>query len=251
MSKLFSVCCLCLASLCAWSQEEARIKLIGVETGVDGIFGPMTGDKYIRAETAYYDDEEKNIETRTNKYYAGIKAEIRSLNNKFGFSGGLRFTWFQSSLGKTDYYESSSEFFYFMVSQTENSIEYLKVKEINESSTFIGVPLSMSWRPFRDKFLTWYFKGSLELNYRLNTSIDAVFVNPAMNQYNDEVTDRLQKSQKFNSMLGAYAGLKVGQYPKVVLSVEMGPSFFLNKNTSSLVDAIGAFSLQANIQYKL
>lgn len=251
MSKIFSVCCLCLISLCAWSQEEARTKLIGAEAGIDGIFGPMQGDKYIRAETAYYSDEEKNVQTLTNKYYGGVKAEIRSRNNKFGFSGGLRLTWLKSSLGKTDYYESSGEFFYFMVEQTQSSIEYLKVKEINEASTFIGVPLAVSWSPFREKFLTWYFKGALELNYRLNTSIDAVFVNPSMNQYNDEVIDRLQESQKFNSLLGTYVGTQWGRNSKVVFRVEMGPSFFLNNNTSRLIDAIGAFGVQASLQYKL
>lgn len=251
MYKIFSVCCLYMVSLCGWSQEESRIRLIGLEAGADAILGEVPEHDYIRAEVSYYGESEKNLQSLAYKFYGGVKTELRSRNNTFGFSGGLRFSRIVTSLGKGSSYYTTSDFFYFMVEQTDNSMEYLKVREINEASSYIGIPLAVSWAPFGQHLFTVYFKGGLELNYRVNTKTTVEFVDPAMDQYNDEVVDRLRDSQKFNSILSTYGGIKIGRNPKVAFSLEAGPSVFLTDNTSRIVDVTAGFGVQLNLHLTL
>ncbi len=253
MNKILIAGCLCLLCIGAWAQE-VRVTLVGLEAGVDGVIGTVPKHEYIRAETSFFGEAEKNLRSINWKAYAGVIGEIRSLNNKFGFSGGLRFTQINSSLGKDNYsyYSSSaSDFFYFMVAQTDNSIEYLKVKEINEASNYIGVPLSVKWIPFGEHLFNIYFKGGLEFNYRVSSKTDVVFVNEEMNQYNDAVTDQLRDTQKLVSIFSTSVGLKIGRNPKVFVSGELGPSVFLNSRTSSIVDVSAGFGGQINLHLTL
>jgi hypothetical protein len=254
MNRILSVFCLCMLSTYAWSQDstpqDSRIKLIGIEAGID-FLGGAPEHEYIRAETSYYGEAEKNLESLSHKRYTGIKAEIRSRNNKFGLSAGLRYTYIKSSVGKASYYSTTSDFFYFMTRQTDNSIEYLKVEEINESSHYIGIPLKVNWYPFPEHFFTFYFNAGLEFNYRVSTKTNVVFTNSEMNPFSDAVTDRLEQPRNVTSIIGTSVGVKIGQSKKVICTIEAGPSGFLSNRTSSIVDLKGGFGAQLNFKFVL
>ncbi len=246
--KILPVFCLCLLSLMSLAQDQ-RVRLIGLETGIDAIGGPVVECDCIRGETAtYYGDVTKNLKGMMYKMYGGAKVEMHSRNNKFGLSAGLRYTRMNSSLGKSNEWDSPSDFFYFMTNQTETSIEYLKVREINQASDYLGIPISLVWYPFKQKLFTLYFRGGLEFDYRLKTKTTVSFVDNAMDLNSDEVIEKLDDPSTMVSILSTSAGVKIGRGSKTAFKIEIGPSFFLNQGTSSLVEATAGFGTQLNIQ---
>ncbi len=248
MKKILTTFCICLVSSVSWAQDE-RLRLIGLETGIDAIGGAVVECDCIRGETAtYYGDVTKNLKGMMYKMYGGAKVELHSRNNRFGLSAGLRFTRMNSSLGKSNEWDNPSDFFYFMTNQTETSIEYLKVKEINQTSDYLGIPLSLAWFPFKQKIFTLYFRGGLEFSYRLRTETSVSFVDNAMDSNSDEVIDKLNDPQTMVSIISTSAGVKIGRGSKTAFKIEIGPSFFLNQGTSSLVEATAGFGTQLNIQ---
>jgi hypothetical protein len=234
----------------SWAQE-GRAKFFEVEAGASILGVEVFDHEYIRAENAFMGTEEKNLRGMAGKFYAGIRTEIQTANNKYGFSAGLRFTQVNSSLGKQDYWTSLSDNFYFDVSQTTNTIEYLRLKEIKETSNFIGIPLGLTIQPFGANFTTIYFKGVLEFNYRLNTKTEVTFVDDAMNQSNDAIVKRLGAADNLSSIFTANVGFRFGKNPKRTYTIEMGPSAFLNERTSTIVETQGGFGAQVSIQFSL
>lgn len=208
----------------------------------------------IRAEASWYSDAEKNIRGSGSKFYGGITAGLSSRNNKFFFSAGLRYTRLNTTLGKGyyGYYTGpTSDFFYFMVAQGDNSIEYFRVEEIHESSDYIGIPLSVNYTPFGEHLFTFYFKAGLEINYRVNTRTTVTFVDPSMKQYNDDVVDQLRDPGRINSVLNTAGGIRFKAGQKLGLSLEAGPSFFLTDNSSGLVNTLGSFGGQLTLHIGL
>lgn len=252
MNRILLTLTCCLALVSAYAQDEPRIKLIGLEAGADVLLVEVSGDDNIRAEASYYSTAEKNIRGYGSKFYSGFKAEVRSRNNKFGFSAGLRYTRLNTTLGKGyySYYSgSTSDFFYFMVKQSDNSIEYLRVEEITENSDYIGIPVSVSYSPFGEHLFTFYFKAGIEVSYRLGTTTTVTFVDPAMKQYNDDVVNELQDVGSVNAMFNTAGGFRIKASPRLTFSLEAGPSAFFTENNSRVVNTLGSFGGQLNVQF--
>jgi hypothetical protein len=138
-----------------------------------------------------------------------------------------------------------------MVAQTDNSIEYFRVKEINESSDYLGIPLSVNYAPFGEHLFTVYFKLGIEVNYRLGTKTTVEFVDPAMKQYNDDVVDQLRNPGSVSAMFNTAGGVRIKASPKLTFSLEAGPSAFFTENGSRLVNTMGSFGGQLNVQFGL
>ena len=240
--------CVCLLALIMQAQSE-RPKFFSLETGVEAIGGNKKKYDFIRAEYYNYGDASyrvNNFSTSLTKIYAGARMEVRSKNNKFGLSAGIRFTRLKGTLVKSSYWVTD-EYFYFMSIQNETTIEYLKVKEIIQISDHLGVPIQLSWYPFRERLFTVYFNAGLGFDYRLKTKATAMFVNSSMNQYNDEVEVKLAGTQKLITTISSRAGVKIGKWPRFGIRIELGPSFYINSRSSSLVNARAGFGGQLNI----
>lgn len=254
MKNLLIVCCLCLFTISASAQEESRLKLFSLETGADIIITEVIQYDNIRAEAGWSGEAEKNIQGSAGKFYGGLKLEVRSRNNTFGFSGGLRYTRLVSALGKGNGYYSvfDTDYFYFRVAQSANTIEYVKIKEITEASDYIGIPLAVTWTPFGQHLFTPYFKAGIEVNFRMGIKTTVEFVDPEMKQYyTRDVLDQLRTAGKVNAVFNTAGGCRVRINSNVALSVELGPSAFLTQNNSSLVDTLGSFGGQINLQFGL
>lgn len=254
MNKFLITLFCCLPITWAHAQEESRIRFVGLEVGADVLIVEVLRYDNIRSEATWYSNSDKNVRGFGSKFYGGLKAEFRSRNNKFGFSGGLRYTKLLTSMTQGNYYGYSSptgDFFYFMVAQTDNSIEYLKIKEINESSDYLGIPLAVSYAPFGEHLFTIYFKAGLEFNYRLNTTTTVEFVNPEMKEYNNEVVDQLREPGNLNAVFNTATGVRIKAGQKLTFSLEAGPCAFLTENNSRVVNTQGTFGGQINIQLGL
>lgn len=253
MNRILITITCCVLAICAHAQDEPRIKLIGLETGGDVVLVEVADHDNIRAEASYYADGLKNIRGFASRFTVGLKAEMRTKSDRFSLTGGLRFSRLDSKLGKgnTYYSTNTSDHFYFMVEQTDNSIEYLRVKEINETSNYIGVPFAVNWTPFGERLFTFYFKAGVEVNFRLNTTTTVDFVDPALKAYNDDVTDHFREAGNVSALFNTGGGIRFRAGSKLRLSFEAGPSAFLTNDGSRIVNTLGAVGGQLSIQLAL
>src|SRR5689334_10880472 len=122
-------------------DAQKRGKYIIAETGFNAFVASLEDpNNYIRDDMSsnrYESGSSSYSAANLDVVYAGLKLEVRSRNNKFGFIGGLRYTQITSSITN----KGTPDYFYFLYQQTADNTEYLKIKSISEKSTFIGVPV--------------------------------------------------------------------------------------------------------------
>ncbi len=235
-----------------WGQQE-RAKFWGVEAGMNFIICNPPEKDFIRGDISSYGAGKvtDNLEGLLNTGYLGAKTELRSLNNKFGLLGGIRYTRIISSIGKNTYWSETPNFFYLLYRQDGITTEYFKVRELNQTSDYLGVPIELRFFPFNQEKFRIYFKAGAEFNFLLKTKKDVVFYNKAMESYQNEVIEIIGEPNSFYSSLYFSAGFRLGKDSKPGINFEIClPYFFLTTEVSSLVtpqDQQG-YGFQLNIQ---
>lgn len=230
--------------------QEVRSKYIGIETGMEFQSCKIPEYDFIRADIPDYGygNASNNLAGYYDEMYAGLKTEIRSKSEHFGLLIGLRYTKVSSSLGKHNTWENSSDFFYLLNKQEGLNTEYLKVKEINQSSAYLGIPVELRYLMSKNRLFRLFFKLSTEIDYRIDTKNDIVFFNDEMESYSNDVINKFKKPGNFLSEFNFGVGLKVGRDSKINFNIEAAlPSVNFNSNSSSLVKTIAGGGFQINI----
>jgi hypothetical protein len=213
---------LCILTNSIKGQDEKR-KFLFLETGIDGI-GCSTPDKdYIRAvndplESEYYSDK---IKALMMLECIGLKFEYRTVNNKFGFSGGLRYTRMNASIGRDSYMSSAPDYFYVNYSQNSLNTEYAKVRELNQKTDYLGIPIELRIYPYKDRKVSFYYKAGVSFNLKFNSKSDIVFYNNFMETYRNDVIKVIEKAAPYYTTFNFGIGLKVGKSEKPGFSVEV------------------------------
>ena len=250
MKYIFLSVFICCLFNNVWGQEE-RIKLYGIEGGVDFI-GCLSPEKdYIRGDISSYTtvDATDNLLGLLYKYYFGAKLEVRTVNNKFGLLGGIRYNRMIGSVGKNTYWSDTPDFFYLLFRQDGTTTEYLKVKEIIQSSDCFGIPLELRIFPFNQKKLRVYFKAGAEFNYVIQTKTDVMFFNEGMNMYEADVAEIVGNPKHFYSTLYFSGGIFFGKDSKPAINIEVSmPSMFITTKMSNLVTPEAGGGFQLNVQ---
>jgi hypothetical protein len=228
-TKLLIISVLCLfLTYKSWSQDEKR-KFLYLETGIDFISCEPPGKDYIRGDidanpydNPYYETDyvADQIRSLLHTSYAGLKFEYRILNNKLGISGGLRYTWYVSSIGKPAYWTDTPEYFFVQYGQDGTNTEYAKVKEITQRSGYLGVPVELRFYPFRQRSLNVYFKAGASFNYNITDKTNIVFYNDDMAPYEDEVSRIIEDPCTFYASLYLGVGLQIVRAAKPGINIE-------------------------------
>ena len=232
--------------------QETRQKYVGIEAGMTVMGSEMSNMDYVRGNISdYYDGYSTNsLTSLTYRSFVGIKYEIYSLNDRFGLLGGLRFSRMNSSIGKSDYWTSGTNYFYWLYRQEGINTEYLKVKEINQTSDYIGIPLELRFFPAkRPHLFRLYFKLGAEINYLIQTQKDLIFYNHTMDPYKQDLLEKVGQPKTFYSSLYGGGGIRFGKDMKPSVSIEMCmPYLFLTSESAGLVNPIVGGGFQVNIQ---
>jgi hypothetical protein len=247
--KLFFVL-LCLYTGIA-SAQETRQKFLGIEAGMTFIESEMSNMDYVRGDIPSYSAgySTNSLTSLMYKQFIGIKPEIFSLNNKLGILGGIRFSRINNSIGKEAYWTNSTNYFYWLYRQDGVNTEYLKVKEINQTSDYIGIPIEIRYFPFRPHLFSIFFKLGAEINYLLQTQTDIVFNDDAMESYQKDLTAEVGQPKSFSSSVYGAGGVRLGRESKPSISIEICvPYLFLTSESSGLVNPIFGSGFQLNVQ---
>ena len=233
--------------------QVPRLKYLGVETGMNFIESEMSNmDDYIRGDVPSYSlgYSSSSLTTLTSRSFAGIKYEIFSLNDQISLSGGLRYSRINSSVGKKRYWGSSTNYFYWLYLQDGVNTEYLKVKEIDQKSDYIGIPVEIRFFPARrPRIFRFYFKLGAEINCLIQSQKDIVFYDEAMNPYKNELTAKVANPKPFYAAAYVGGGFRFGKELKPSVSIEASmPYLLITQNSAGLVNPIYGGGFQINVQ---
>jgi len=248
---IFLIYLLCFYVSFSFAQAT-RLKYVGFETGMTFIGSTISNVDYIRGSIPAYTDgySASNLSSTCYKSFAGVKFEIFSLNDRLGFSAGLRYSRINSSVGKNSYWTDNVNYFYWLYLQNGVNTEYLKVREINQKSDYIGIPLEVRYFPARRPHLfRVYFKVGAEVNYLLHNQKDIVFYDNAMNIYKGDLMAKVETPKTFYSSVYGGGGIRLGRELKPSLSFEAClPYLFLTSQSSGLVNPNSGGGFQINFQ---
>jgi hypothetical protein len=249
--KLFLLFLLIYCYSSSFAQEK-RLKYFGIEGGATFIESEISNMDNIRGSMpSYYMGYSSNsITSLSYKSFIGVKAEIFSLNDRFGLLGGIRLSRLNASIGKNDYFTGNTNYFYWLYREDGVNTEYLKVKEVYQKSDYIGIPIEIRFfTEKRPRIFQLYIKMGLELSYLLSSKIDITFTNSAMDPYEKDMIADLKQPEKFNMALYGGAGFKIGRDQKPSLSIEACVPFVnLTSESYGIIKPLVGGGFQLNFQ---
>jgi hypothetical protein len=243
------------------SKKHHNIK-IGVEFGVDGLFGDAIKQDMIRENQSshywhddndyyyglLYNDQEMDIT------YWGIKPEMFFAKNRIGLSTGLRLSRYSSSI------DSYRNYFLWMIHQDETYTEYVKIRDIKQNSYFLGIPVELKFFPNKRELpVQFYLKTGAVFNYRIHTNNKVKFENQSMRIHSGKINNYTkQYINDFNSYMFLGLGFKIGRHhtdnkryiPHVNIELH-ALNIMLTEKASSFMKAYAGFGLQLSAQIPL
>jgi hypothetical protein len=211
-------------------SQNSRLRYIGFESGITFIESEMTDMDLIRGDIPNYSlgFSSSSLTNLSHSWFAGVKGEIFSLNDRFGLQGGLRFSQISNSIGKDEYWGSTANYFYWLFSQQGTETEFLKIKEIRQKSGYLGIPVELRYFVSRRPHVFQvYGKMGAVLDFRINTNTDIVFKDSAMEIYEKEISDQIKKPGPVNFAMYLGSGFKIGTDQKPSVSIEACFPYFI------------------------
>ena len=250
-SFLTTIFVICFMSVFA---QDGNTRYIGMESGINVIFTELPEYDFIRGDMDDYGGgvHANELTGYCSSWYAGVKTESRSKNKHFGFTSGIHFTRLSSNLTGSSYYSSNADIFYLLLREHGTTTEYLKVKEVTESSNYIGIPLEIRYIPYHEDMFGFYLKAGSSFNYRLSSTHDVEFYNDEMSKYKNDVVAKFEEPVNLFSNLYFGAGLIIGNEDKPHVGIEgVAPTFVFSRRVSGIVDPIAGIGFQVHVYVPL
>jgi hypothetical protein len=237
-------------------SQITRLKYIGVESGMTFIESELPDMNLIRGDIPNYSMgySSSSLTSLTYIWYAGVKSEIFSLNDRFGLQGGIRFSQIINTIGKDEYWGSSTNYFYWLFRQEGTETEFLKIKEILQKTDYLGLPVEIRFFiAKRPHILQLYGKLGAVLDFRVNTKTNVVFKDPTMDVYEKDISGQIKQPGAVSFALYAGSGFKIGTDQKPSVSIEACfPYFILTPQSSGMLHPLfgGGFQLTFQVPIK-
>jgi hypothetical protein len=232
---------------CLTAVAQDSLRFIILETGIDNIVCEPAEKNYIRDDNSPGNSIfAPRIVSEMRKVYVGAKIEKRTANDRFGFTTGLRFTRLYSEIKKS----GVPEFFYVLFRETGTTTEFLRVRELQETSAYFGIPLEVRFFPYgKKRFRLFLFAGS-EWSYRLKGKTDVVFFNAEMDIHQTALREILGRSDSWYASGYIGAGFTIGK-EKPRFSLGVTAPVFITNTASVLNEPVtgGGFNVQYHIPF--
>lgn len=219
-------------------NKNANKLYFGIETGFRTFNSLSHEYAFIREEASYYYGYGNYYSKITWMSYApfvSLKAEYRSLSDKFWVSAGVNYSSFHSLMGRSGNSQNQTDYFYIMLSQSQNESYYYRIKEIKETNHYIGVPIDIRYSPFLPRFFRLYFKLGFDFNLKVAAKQSVDFYQSEMNKHEDAILDLFDQPNSFYATSTLGVGIQLGKQNK--------PNFRIEADFPSLVLTPKAFGL--------
>lgn len=226
---------------------------VGAEGGMNFYFAEGIKKDFMRSKaSAYYYNPSAGVSGFIQKNYTGLKYEHRLLKNRVGLLTGLRYSRLYSSIGKSGITEGNSGYFYVQVPQDGSDTRYLRVKEINQVTDYLGVPLEFRFFVSRARRVRFYVKAGMECNFRVAFNEEVVFQDAAMSPNEKWILDQVDEPAAIfgSGFLSPGVRFFPDKYPGINLEVHI-ISFIYPNHAVGLLTADAGAGFQLNIQVPL
>ena len=254
---LFFLAACLLLNLNGVHGQAKRYSFLGLEAGMTTHACDSKSFDFIRGDvdvsTYGISDDSDGLDVLSNRWYAGLRTEIRNPDNFIGWCVGIRYSQVFSSMEKTTSGSGGKNFFYLLNKHEETTTEFLRVEKVAQTTQYIGVPIESRIYITPALPLRIYGKLGGELNYRIDTSTDVTFHNKEMEEpYEEEVAAKFKEPNNFMMMIYAGGGLMLRGSSKASIGLEVTlPAFIVSDNTSGLVDPLVGIGVQLSVQVPL
>ena len=235
-------CLILLFTIQIQAQEQQTLTMprlrLGVEAGVDFLYGTMNKPSQIRESRSYYSDGDYDFHCgfvlsnyQQSLFYVGVKPEY-SLSKRFVVSSGLRFFAYKSTI------KSDKDYFLWRISEDDINTNYVKIENIYQKNYCIGIPLEIRFFPNeKDYPVRVYFVFGTALNFVVYSKEEVAFVNPLMEKYSSDVLSQIGNSASFHGLVYAGIGLKFGKmgHPFGRIEIHFPSLAFGHKDSDSFV----------------
>ena len=155
------------------------------------------------------------------------------------------------SIGKASYFSSTSDFYYVLFDNNGTTTEYAKVKEINQKSNFIGIPLEVRVYPFDDHPVNFFAEIGASFNLSFGSKTDIVFFDNSMNTYRNEVGKVIESPWRYYATYNLGVGFKIGRLPKPGVDIGANLVGMLIPDKASLIkpDVGGGVQLMIRVPF--
>ncbi len=247
MKRLILLLFLGMVVLTIYAQEEEGPSpwgkhinkwYFGIEAGIKTYNSQGTEYDFIREEAVYYYGYyNRNSQISWMSYVPrfALKAEYRAEGDRVWISSGIDYSFMNSSLGKIAYSYDDSEYFYLMLEQLQDETYYYRIREVGESSHYLGIPLDIRYSPFVPRFFRLYFKLGFDVNFKLASNQRVVFYDDGMADKEEAVLDLFDQANLVYATGTAGVGIQLGKQDR--------PNIRLEANFPTLVFTPGAFAL--------
>jgi hypothetical protein len=218
-----------------------QIKFIRVDAGTAFLAASPPENDNIRAVVdnyGYSEDEYDDASTDLRALYvlvhAGVKAEIFSPNNKWSLTTGLSYLRAEGDF-QTKGLFFARPFFFLKFREQGTTTEYLTISRIGQKSSFIGVPVEVTFYPFTPRRFNLFFKGGGSVNLNVSNSSDVVFHEPSMEKYEDQVMEQFDTPDRVSGIFFLAPGFHFS-VKQVKFGMEASfPTVFINSHGGGLV----------------
>ncbi len=201
---------------------------------------------FIRKENEVWDDYYFDyVEGTFYSWNIGLKVERRFLDNRLSVFSGLQYLNVQSGMDADDY--GSSNFMLINVSQSEQGVEYVRVKGFDQSANYVGIPVGFKYTPLADHFVNLYIQSQVDFNLLLCHNIETDFVNSSMNKYDKTVESLFGDPASLYTTFSFKGGMKLGNLGGPIVCLELGPTFILSNDPSCITTSEVGFNFQLNL----
>jgi hypothetical protein len=217
-----------------------NFRYVEVNTGFRVFSAMMTENDRFRADAYSYGSGSGVLSLRTtyNVVYAGAKGEMFLSNEKFRIGVGIQYSQMTGKIdndnGWGDY--NPNRFFFYRYRESGTTTEYVTIEKMEQSTSYVGVPVDVRFFPFNPRRFNLYFKVGAELNIRVATETAIDFHEPSMEEYKGEITETLAEPDAVSGLGYVAAGIQFGRPGQFKFGLEVpAPCFSLSPDATGIV----------------
>lgn len=224
-------------------HAQTKKWLYGLEAGGSGFTTGFFLDKsYIRKDmlNQFYDP---NAAGRFSMLWGGARVEKQ--HGKWAFGGGLNYLQTLSSISKS----GDPGYYYVLYKTSDNSVEYVRTRELSQSAAYLAIPLEVKYYPFpMENSFKIYFSAGAQMGFLLNFKNAVSFQDPNMEQHAVDVYALLEKPNGVMSTVNLGGGLQWARPSGMVCTLGVIlPSMYVG-SSSQMVNPIAGVGIFVRVQ---
>lgn len=190
------------------AAQERPTQFMSLEAGLNTLTAKLNNLDNIRADVSgytTYETESGSVTSLMSDQYLGLKYSRNFWKDDFGLTAGIRFTRTLSTAGKNTYFSNASSFFYLLYDEEGLDTRFLKVQEIKQRITQIGIPLEFRYYPRHSERVRFYLFYGVQADLVIASQTELVFVNKAMDKYQARASAMIEEPEGSN--IRCFAGI--------------------------------------------